>query len=374
LPPATIRVLVVDDSALIRQMLTRALAMDPRIEVVATAKTGVDAIEKAKDYQPDVITLDIEMPELTGLEALPHIRKHTSARVVMLSSLDDPDTTYRALSLGAVDFLAKPHQGMASSLSELADVLIKKIKTANRITPDQVVRVQSAVAERVAVEKPPAEDAAPPVSPSAGEAHKREVVPAERLVAIAASTGGPPALERVFQGLQSSMHAAYLIVQHLPPGFSASLAKRLASAGEVEVREAFDGAPLSQGVAYVAPSGRHMVVREDAASGERVVGFTEDPPMHGVRPAADPLFESVARTYGEKAVAVVLTGMGSDGALGAARIRDAGGQTVVQDESTSVVWGMPGAVTRLGVADHTVPLGLVAVEIRRVLRGAGGDA
>lgn len=376
MPPATIRVLVVDDSALIRQMLTRALAMDPRIEVVATAKTGVEAIEKAKDFEPDVITLDIEMPELTGLEALPHIRKHTRARVIMLSSLDDPDTTYRALSLGAVDFLAKPHQGMASSLSELADVLIKKIKTANRITPDQVKRVQSAVADRVAAEKPA--DAVVESKPSAplaaDDAPAPVSAPAEQIVAIAASTGGPPALERVFQGLQGSMTAAYLIVQHLPPGFSASLAKRLRCAGEVDVREAFDGAPLSQGVAYVAPSGKHMIVREDASTGERVVGFTEDAPVHGVRPAADPLFESVARNFRDRAVAVVLTGMGSDGALGAARVRDAGGQTVVQDESTSVVWGMPGAVSRLGAADHIVPLGLVAVEIRRVLRSMGGGA
>lgn len=366
MPPATIRVLVVDDSALIRQMLTRALAMDPRIEIVATAKTGVEAIEKAKDFQPDVITLDIEMPELSGLEALPHIRKHTTARVVMLSSLDDPETTYRALSLGAVDFLAKPHQGMASSLSELSDVLIKKIKTANRITPDHVVRVQTAVTER---EAPSDEVQLPRETPVPGV----PICDAPQMVAIAASTGGPPALERVFQGLYRSLPAAYVVVQHLPPGFAGSLAKRLSAVGEVDVVEAYDGAPLVAGVAYLAPHGRHMTVRQEPG-GHKVISFSEEPPRHGVRPAADPLFESVAQVYGSQSVGVVLTGMGSDGALGSARIRDAGGQTVIQDENTSVVWGMPGAVAKLGAADHTVPLGLVAVEIRRVLRMRGGVA
>lgn len=348
-----IRVLVVDDSALIRQMLTRALAMDPRIEIVGSARTGVEAIERARQLNPDVITLDIEMPELTGLEALPHIRKHTDARVVMLSSLDDPDTTYRALSLGAVDFIAKPSAGMASSITDLADVLIKKIKVANRVTPGHAARVVESLAEAAEVHFSDGDS-----EPSGG--------PLSACVAIAASTGGPPALERVFAGLTPSLPAAYVIVQHLPAGFSASLAKRLASVSDVRVAEAVHGQPLECGHAYIAPHGLHMLV--DRESGRPSVVLSDAPSMHGVRPAADLLFESVAKEFRDRSIGVVLTGMGADGAQGALSIKKAGGDTIAQDEGTSVVWGMPGAAVRIGAVTRSVPIGLVAAEVRRAVR------
>lgn len=350
--PLTIRVLVVDDSALIRQMLTRALSMDPRIDIVGTAKNGVEAIEKARQLAPDVITLDIEMPELTGLEALPHIRKHSDARVVMLSSLDDSDTTYRALSLGAVDFMHKPHAGMASSITELTDHLLKKIKTAYRISPTAT----SVALADVDVTAPPTDASAAPARADALSV----------AVGIAASTGGPPALERVFMGLSATLPAAYLIVQHLPQGFSASLAKRLSAVGEIGVVEAVDGELIEPGRGYIAPYGAHMVV-ERVGSEARIV-LTDSAPMHGVRPAADPLLESVARTFGTHAVCAVLTGMGSDGAQGALAVRQAGGEVVVQDEATSVVWGMPSAVMRLGAQLRAVPVGLIAAELRRAIR------
>lgn len=357
--PSTIRVLVVDDSALIRQMLTRALSMDPRVEVVGTARTGVEAVEKAREYQPDVVTLDIEMPEMTGLEALPHIRKHTKARVVMLSALDDPDTTYRALSLGAVDFIPKPSAGMASSMTELTDVLLKKIKTANRITPEHAARVHDQMSSGI--------------SDGTLEYADLPAGPLVACVAIAASTGGPPALERVFSGLSGSMPAAYIIVQHLPPGFSQSLARRLGAAGEIPVAEAHDGDVIEPGRAYVGPHGWHVSV--ESSAGAYRLRLTEEAPMHGVRPAADILLKSVADVFGTAAVGVVLTGMGSDGASGAREVRLAGGDTIVQDENTSVVWGMPGAAVRMGAAGRVVPVGLVAAEIRRAVRGkmaAGG--
>lgn len=356
--PSLIRVLVVDDSALIRQMLTRALALDPRIDIVATAKTGVEAVELARTLEPDVITLDIEMPELSGLEAIPLIRRYSTARIVMLSSVNNPDTTYLALSMGAVDFMAKPSAGVASSLSELADTLIKKIKMAYRITPAHVDQVQHAIEER---EQPSA--------PTKAQVREAEGT----VVALAASTGGPPALERVFSGLLGALPASYVIVQHLPAGFSASLAKRLSSAGGIPVVEAVDGALLEPGRAYLAPYGLHLLVGKDA-EGRNVLRRVDDPPVHGVRPAADPLFESVARTFGERGIGVVLTGMGADGALGAVRIRQRGGRTIVQDAATSVVWGMPGATVRMGAADRVVPLGMVAAEIRRALHGAGERA
>jgi len=360
--PSTIRVLVVDDSALIRQMLTRALAMDPRVEVVGTAKTGVEAVEKSRELQPDVVTLDIEMPEMTGLEALPHIRKHTTARIVMLSAVDDPDTTYRALSMGAVDFIPKPASGVAGSITELSEVLIKKIKTANRITAEHAARVHEQMAPVGGDQRSDTEADAP-------------TGPLVACVAIASSTGGPPALERVFAGLSGSMPAAYIIVQHLPAGFSASLARRLEAAGEIPVAEARDGDVIEPGRAYIAPHGWHAAVEKSA--GAFRIRLTEDAPLHGVRPAADVLLKSVADVFGDAGVGVVLTGMGADGASGAREIRLAGGDTIVQDENTSVVWGMPGAAVRLGAASRVVPVGLVAAEIRRAVRsrmpGDGGS-
>ena len=354
----SIRVLVVDDSALIRQMLTRALSLDPRIEIVGTAKTGVEAIEKVRELDPDVVTLDIEMPELTGLEALPHIRRCSNARVVMLSSFDDPDTTYRALSLGAVDFISKPSAGMASSITELSELVLKKIKMAYRITADQA----SAAAEAATVKV----SSAP--SESEPSIAKRRPSRIAVCVAIAASTGGPPALERMFSGLSASLPAAYVVVQHLPFGFSASLARRLSAVSDIPVVEAVDGMEIEMGCGYVAPYGTHMTVRRSAVGSTRI-RLIDSPPIHGLRPAADPLFESVAQAFSDHAIGVVLTGMGADGAGGALLIKQAGGDTIVQDEATSVVWGMPGATVRLDGARRIVPLGLVAVEVRRSVRG-----
>ncbi len=356
---AHIRVLVVDDSALIRQMLSRALSMDPRVQVVGVAKTGVEAIEKAVSLNPDVITLDVEMPELTGLEALPHLRKRTSARVVMLSSLDDPDTTYRALSLGAVDFIPKPTAGMAISITELTEVLLKKIKTAYRISPE-LAGASSAAQEPEGVD---------PVIPAGAPADGA----LKAVVALTASTGGPPALERVFSGLPASLPAAFIVVQHLPKGFSTSFARRLDNVGDLPVAEAVDGDPIVPGRAYVIPHGSHGVVEH--AGKTPVIRLVPGPAQHGVIPAADPLFASVAKEFGPRAIAVILTGMGSDGARGALAIRESGGETIVQDERTSVVFGMPSAAQRMGAAGRVVGLGLVAAEIRRQVRtlaeGAG---
>lgn len=350
---SVIKVLVVDDSALIRQMLTRVLSMDPRIEVVGIARTGLEAIEKARDLEPDVITLDIEMPELTGLEALPHLKRHSNARVIMLSTVDDPDTTYAALSRGAVDFLAKPKGGFASSLEELSEQLLKMIRTAYRVDPGRVTALEQVY------------DDAPPVVESDQAAHAH--VGLQNMVAIAASTGGPPALERVFSGLSSSIPAAYLIVQHLPAGFTASLARRLSSVSDVPVLEARDGMMVKQGTAYLAPHGTHMTVMRTNPVSCRLL-LEDSAPVHGVRPAADPLFDSVARVYGDRAIGVLLTGMGSDGARGLEAIREAGGETIAQNEETSVVWGMPGAAVKIKAVRRLVPIGLVAAEIRRTTR------
>lgn len=344
----SIKVLVVDDSALIRQMLTRALSVDPSIEIVGSAKTGLEAIEKSHALQPDVVTLDIEMPELSGLEALPHILRSSEARVVMLSAIADSDTTYQALSDGATDFIVKPAGGVARSLSELTEDLLKKIKTAYRVTPDRrsVIKVVGDGDQQ--------------------RGSRPQGIPLSKMVAVAASTGGPPALETVFSGLTSALPAAYVVVQHLPAGFTRSLARRLSRVTDIAVIEAEQGMPVEQGVAYLAPHGTH--IRIEGARARRL-RLEESPPVHGVRPAADPLMASVAESFGNSCVGVVLTGMGADGADGLRQIKAAGGETIVQDEETSVVWGMPGAAARAGAASRIVPLSAIAAEIRRAVRG-----
>ncbi|MBN2247760.1 MAG: chemotaxis-specific protein-glutamate methyltransferase CheB [Coriobacteriia bacterium] len=346
---SAIKVLVVDDSALIRQMLTRALSVDPSIEVVGMARTGVEAIEKTLALEPDVITLDIEMPELSGIETLPHIMRASTARVIMLSAVNDPDTTYQALDLGATDFIVKPAEGFATSIAELSEVLLKKIKTAYRVRPE--ARQAARPADSV---------------PSVTRIVVSSATPPARVVGIAASTGGPPALETVFSGLTGGLDAAYLVVQHLPSGFTGSLARRLARTSDLAFVVAENGMHVERDVVYVAPHGHHMVVGGRHAMR---VSLEDTPSVHGVRPAADPLFESIADTVGAASVGVVLTGMGSDGARGSRAILDAGGTTIAQDEETSVVWGMPGAAVRAGAALRVAPLGSVASEIRRTLRG-----
>lgn len=346
---APIRVLVVDDSALTRQMLTRALGVDPAIEIVGTAKDGLEAIELARALEPDVITLDIEMPALTGLEALPRIISSTPARVVMLSGIDDPDTTYQALSLGATDFIVKPRAGIATSLSSLSEVVIKKIKTAYRVRPDH----------RIAAD-------VPPYRPAESRETPQEREDGLRLVVLAASTGGPPALETVFAALDPALPAAYVVVQHLPAGFSESLARRIQRVTDIGVVQAIDGIPVRQGVAYIAPHGSH--IRVSGRTGT-FIRLETGSPVHGVMPAADPLFESAAEHFTDRSIGVVLTGMGSDGARGLKAIRDAGGESIAQDELTSVVWGMPGAAVRLGAASRVVPLRHIAREVASVVRG-----
>ena len=359
---SAIRVLVVDDSALVRQIVVRVLADDRHIEVVGTARNGVEALEKAASLDPDVITLDIEMPELDGIEVLRRLDRHSKSRVVVLSSIDDPATTYLALSLGAVEFVVKPTAGVATAVDELAATLRAKIRTAYHVAPGRasaVARISARVASMAA-------------SASLGGHATQQPAPNLRprvCVALAASTGGPPALEVVLSSVSGDLPAAFVVVQHLPAGFSASLARRLSGAGDVSFQEAESGMALEAGCGYVAPYGAHLAVASDGA-GVRRFAMLPGPPMHGIRPAADPLFESVAKEFGTRAVGVVLTGMGSDGALGAKRIREAGGQVIAQDEATSVIWGMPRATLRMAALDGVVALDLIGGEICRCVLGS----
>jgi len=349
---SAIKVLVVDDSALIRQMLTRALSLDPSIEVVGIARDGVEAIQKTIELQPDVVTLDVTMPELGGIEAIPFILKRSSARIVMLSSLDDPDMTYQALSAGAVDFIVKPREGVATSLTQLTNLLLKKIKTANRIKPGE---------PQLSGDMPLVTE----IDTFGGATQKTS---AERLsiVAIAASTGGPPTLERLFSRLDSSLPAAYVIVQHLPSGFGDSFARRLSKASDIPVVQAAAGMFLEPGVAYLAPHGVHTQIEGHLRPR---TSMADGPLLHGVRPSADPLFISLADSFAEQSIGIVLTGMGSDGAVGLLRMREAGSLTFAQDEASSVVFGMPHAAQVIGAAQRVLDPSHIAAELRVALGG-----
>jgi two-component system chemotaxis response regulator CheB len=348
---AAIRVLIVDDSALVRQILSRVLAEAANIEVVGTAKDGVLAIEAVRSLSPDVVTLDICMPQMDGLEALRHIVRDSDARVIMLSSQDDPDTTFKALESGAVEFLAKPREGLASVMDRFGADLIRAVRTAYAVPPGK------------------RESAPPPDAPVAPAAPEQTGDP-EHLVVIAASTGGPLALERVFSGLAPEPKVAFLVVQHLPAGFAASFASRLSRIAGFPVVEAEAGMRVKSGHAYVAPHGTHMRVKRAPGAGARIE-LVDGPTLHGLKPSADPLFESAVKAYGANVTGVVLTGMGTDGAYGLSVIAQAGGQTIVQDEDTSVVWGMPGSAVRLGVAKCVAPIDKVSHEIIRTLRSRG---
>lgn len=358
--PGPIRVLVVDDSALVRRMLGQVLAEDRHFELVGFARDGAEALVRATELKPDVITLDQMMPCMTGLEVLPELGRLSAARVVMLSSVEDPDTAYAALDLGAVEFVSKPRGDDDAVFSAFGEILRAALETAYLVAPERRrAASQAARLARVGAGERRQQG-------SLGQGHARAARPHApgAVVAFVASTGGPPALEAVFSGLSAADDSAYLVVQHLPDGFAASLARRLGSVTDVRCIEAIDGAMLEPGVAYVAPHGTHLLV---GGVSRPVLRLGEGPPSHGLIPAGDPLFESLARTFGERAVGVVLTGMGVDGAAGLAALRRVGAHTIVQDEASSTVWGMPGAAVRAGAAASVLPLSEIAAEIRRVL-------
>ena len=358
-PPPKIRVLVVDDSAVMRRAITTTLAKDPRIEIAGTANNGRTALDALALVRPDVVTLDIEMPEMDGLAALREMRKtHPRLPVVMFSSLTQRGTqaTILALTAGASDYVGKP-----TDLSNLGDAfrclefdLIPKVKMFG----EQVLAQREAAAHI----KPAAMSAVESTVSRPGRIRRGTI----DAVCIGVSTGGPMALVQLFAAWAEPLAVPLLIVQHMPPTFTSLLAQRLTSAGVMDVLEAQDGDAVEPGRAYLAPGGRHMeVVRTDAIARLRI---TDEPPENSCRPAADVLFRSAAKIYGGGLLGVVLTGMGSDGLKGCEAIRARGGNILAQDEATSVVWGMPGAVANAGLADSILPLADIPGEIVRVTR------
>ena len=333
-----IRVLVVDDSALMRKLIPAILERDSSIEVVGTAMDGAFALKKIEELHPDVITLDLEMPRMDGMETLRLIMRRAPLPVIVFSthSKEGAYSTFKALALGAIDFVAKPKNAAAGHLDAIAVQLIEKIKVAKRVS-GRTIR------QSVPVETQPV-----------AKKILRATLPPNRIVAIGISTGGPNALQYVLSQIPADFAASTLIVQHMPEGFTEMFARRLDECCALDVREARSGDLLVAGRVLICPGNRHMMVRR-MPRGDMVV-LSDGPPMNGHRPSADVLFHSVAQEFGLTAIGVIMTGMGDDGAEGLGAIKAAGGMTVAQSEDTCVVSGMPRAAIAKGYANKIVSL------------------
>jgi two-component system chemotaxis response regulator CheB len=336
-----IRVLVVDDSGYVVAVVSRRLNADPSIEVVGSAANGREAIEKVKELKPDVVTMDVVMPYMDGIEALKIIMAECPTPVVMLSAVtsENAEITIKALELGAVDFYLKPSAMQPGGTSKKDDTLIRKIKVA---AASQPVAMSNALADQqpVPLRKHP------------------ENTEYDKLVVIGASTGGPRALMKVIPALPADLPASYLIVQHMPPLFTRSLSERLAQVSQIDVTEARDGSTLCQGSALLAPGDFHMLVTPS-----RKITLNQEPTVLGVRPSINVTMKSAASIFGKSVVGVILTGMGTDGTEGASLIKQSGGKIMAQDESTSAVYGMPQSVFKTGYVDKVLPLPEIAAGI-----------
>ena len=337
-----VRVLVVDDSALMRKLIPIILERDPDIEVVGTAMDGAFALKKIAELQPDVVTLDLEMPRMDGIETLRMIMRSARLPVIVFSthSKDGAYATFKALALGAIDFMAKPKDAAAGHLDPIANQLIEKIKVAKRAGgPKTLPKLEP-------------ENSAPQKS------HSRLALPPNRIIAIGISTGGPNALQYLLSQIPGDFPATFVIVQHMPEGFTEMFAKRLDECCALEVQEAKSGDLLLAGRALICPGNRHMMVRR-MPRGEMAI-LSDGPPINGHRPSVDVLFHSVAQEFALTAVGILMTGMGEDGAEGLGAIKAAGGMTIAQSEETCVVSGMPRAAMVKGYVNKILPLDSMA--------------
>lgn len=330
-----IKLLIVDDSALMRNIITKMIEDDGRIEIVGTAKTGVEAVLRVKELKPDVITLDIQMPEMDGVEALAEIIKVCPTPVIMLSRLTSrgAEITMECLRKGAVDFILKPSGAISLDPGKVREELVRKIHTAsfarmtNTVEKVQRQEVNKTVPGRISSE-------------------------ADKIVIIGSSTGGPKALHYMVPLLPGKDDLAYILIQHMPPGLTKLLADGLnQESAEMFVSEAVDGEKILSGRVYVAPGNHHLVITSD-----KKLALIDDPPVWGVRPAIDVTMESGARVFKNRTIGILLTGMGRDGAKGLSIIRQFGGRTLAEDESTCIIFGMPKVAIEMGVVDKIIPL------------------
>ncbi len=345
-----IRVLIVDDSAFIRVVFRDILTKDKDIEVVGIARDGYEAVEKVIELKPDVVTLDIEMPKLNGLEALKLIMRKYPVPVVMASTLtqEGAQETIKALNLGAVDFVPKPVEGTMKNIRNINEELVAKVKAAAKSNLKSVKMEAPKYSEVISKPKP----------------LKKTF---DKLVLIASSTGGPKALEYVIPKLDGSKPMAVLLVQHMPPKFTASLAERLDKISSLKVVEAKEGEPVIAGHCYVAPGDFHMELKD--YDGTPVITLNQKDKLWGVRPSADVLFESVAKFYKNPLIATILTGMGKDGSKHILEVKKNNSKNVVitQNKETCVVYGMPKSVDLTGATDYSLPIDKIADKINSLI-------
>jgi two-component system, chemotaxis family, protein-glutamate methylesterase/glutaminase len=351
-PGSQIRVMIVDDSAAIRGFLARWIESDPLLKVVATANNGRMAIDQVKSVDPDVILLDIEMPEMDGITALPHLLKASpQSKIIMASALTrhNAEVSLKALALGATDYVPKPSSLAGSGAGdEFRRELCAKIAAVAK------PRARKMGAQLAAATAP--QTTAPiKLRPSS--------MTSPQIVAIGSSTGGPQALVKVITGIAPQLEVPVVITQHMPATFTAILAETLGRSSGLKCMEGADGMKLQPGHVYVAPGDNHMTIKGRGGP----IALLQTPPENFCRPAVDPMFRSVAAAYGSGVLAVVLTGMGADGREGARAVAGAGGTILAQDEASSVVWGMPAAVAHAGLASAVLPLDSVAGEVRKYL-------
>ncbi len=347
-----IRVLIIDDSAFMRRIITDMLNSDRNIEVAATARNGKEGLEKAIAIQPDIITLDVEMPVMNGLETLVELMKlRPVPKIIMLSSLtyEGGEATIKALELGALDFVAKPTASILNfDVEHIKDELTKKINSLGKSNGGYYPQAQ--FPDRL------------PIIKKNTEARVESKGSLKYLIAIGTSTGGPRALQEVLTKLPENLPAAVLIVQHMPPGFTKSLSARLDSLSQINVKEAEDGDVLKPGWAYIAPGDYHMEISRGRIDEYRI-SINKESPVTGHRPSVNVMMKSVAECGHKNIIAVMMTGMGNDGSEGILKIKNAGGKTIAQDENTCVVYGMPRSAVNIGAIDTIAPLHNITAEI-----------
>lgn len=374
------RVLVIDDSAVARGLMTRWVEEDKDLALVGSAVDGEQGLAKATELKPDLIVLDVEMPKMDGLAALPLLLKAVpSCKIVMASTLTrrGGEVTIRALSMGAADYTPKPQAGRLAGAEEFRQSLLGKLKAlAPRPIPpvpsSRDIRPAPPVARTLRPSSTPAAPAAPAVrrpltQAPAGRGPVARMRGRPEIIAIGSSTGGPQALRDVIEKIPGDARVPLVLAQHMPALFTKILGEHLTKAGKIQCKEATDKERLAPGTLYIAPGDFHMTVRKDAGGYYAVLD--QSPPINFCRPAVDPLFQSVAEATNGAALGVVLTGMGHDGRDGARTLRNMGGTVIVQDENTSVVWGMPGAVAEAGLADEILPLAEIGSAVAQRMKG-----
>lgn len=344
-----VKVLVVDDSAFMRKVLTDIIAAEPHMEVIGTAKNGKEALEMIRELKPDVVTLDIEMPIMDGLTALEIAMKETPVPIVMLSSLtkEGADATLKALELGAVDFIAKPSSVFKVSTDDVKLQLLEKINMASRI--------------KLRPKRAPIPSVQRPKVPSVYLGTNM----IKKIVAIGTSTGGPKALQAVIPLLPKNLDAPVLVVQHMPAGFTKSLAERLNNLSDITVKEAEHGDVLKAGWCYIAPGDQHLRVTKEGNQYRIVLGSGAT--VSGHKPSCDAMFESLAAIGARNVIAVIMTGMGADGAKGLVKIKENNNTVIAQDEESCVVFGMPKSAIKLNCVDRIVPLDAITDEILKAM-------